>query len=452
MEGSSITPGETGLFIATMLNIFNTDFLFYSICSFVLILLLVGSGIISGAEVAFFSLTPTERIKCKTSNLPKEIKIFKVLENPKQLLATILIVNNLLNVAFVTLSTYMTWKITAIGTGIALNKNPSSYVMVMLTVLVTFAIVFFGEVTPKIYANKRSIEVAKSTVNFVSLSIYLLKPFAFLLISMGNLVDKRIQKKKYILSVDEMNKAINMTADQHTTEGETDILKGIINFGTISVKQIMTVRPDITAVDMHTSFRDLIAQINHFGYSRVPVYHDSIDKIEGVLHIKDFLPYIHYHEFDWHSLIRDLYFIPENKKIDILLKDFQEMRVHMAVVVDEYGGTAGLITLEDIIEEIVGEIKDEFDDEEVLNFEKINELEYLFEGKISLNDFCKIIDTEPEVFNEVKGESESLGGLLLELNAGLPKSGDQLVHDKYAFEIISADKRRIKKIKLTIKN
>lgn len=450
MDGSSIEPGHTGFLMAMMLTMFNNNLLFYGICTFILVLLLLGSGIISGAEVAFFSLSPTERLKCKTSNQPKDIKIFKVLENPKQLLATILIVNNLLNVAFVTLSTYMTWKITAIDT--ALNTNPSSYVMVMLTVLVTFAIVFFGEVTPKIYANKRSIEVAQRTVNFVLLAIYLLKPFAFILIAMGNLVDKRIQKKKYILSVDEMNKAINMTSDQHTTEGETDILKGIINFGTISVKQIMTVRPDITAVDKNTSFRDLIAQINHFGYSRVPVYHDSIDKIEGVLHIKDFLPYIHYHEFDWHSLIRDLYFIPENKKIDILLKDFQEMRVHMAVVVDEYGGTAGLITLEDIIEEIVGEIKDEFDDEEVLNFEKINEMEYLFEGKISLNDFCKIIDTEPDVFNEVKGESESLGGLLLELNAGLPKSGDQLTHDKYAFEIISADKRRIKKIKLTIKN
>lgn len=450
MDGSSFDPGDTGLLVTVLLNIFSADLLFYGFSSFVLVALLLGSGIISGAEVAFFSLTPAERIKCKTSSNVREVKIFKVLENPKQLLATILIINNLFNVAFITLSTYMTWKFSAIGTDATLNKDPSGYIVVFLTVVVSFAIVFFGEVTPKIYANKRGIEVAKLTVNFVSAAFYVFKPFAYLLISMGDFIDKRVQKISYTLSVEEMNKAIDLTANQHSTEGETDILKGIVNFGTISVKQIMTVRPDITAVDIDISFRDLIAQINHFGYSRVPVYNDTIDKIEGVLHIKDFLPYIHYHEFDWHSLIRDLYFIPENKKIDILLKDFQEMRVHMAVVVDEYGGTSGLITLEDIIEEIVGEINDEFDDEIVLNFEKLNDQEFVFEGKISLNDFCKIIETDPDIFNEVKGESESLGGLLLELNAGLPKSGDLLAHAKFAFEIISADKRRIKKIKVKI--
>lgn len=449
MEGN-IGIGDTGLFLTLFLNVFSADILFYGISSLILILLLLGSGIISGAEVAFFSLTPTQRIKCKTSIDHKEVKIFKVLENPKLLLATILILNNLFNVGFVTLSTFMTWKLAAIGTGLELNKEPSGYVVVLLTIVVTFFIVFFGEVTPKVYANKRSIEVAKLTIGFVSSAIFILKPFSLILISMGSFIEKRIEKKSYTLSVDEMNKAIDLASDQGTPEGETDILKGIVNFGTISVRQIMTVRPDITAVELQTPFRELISKINHFGYSRIPVYNDTIDKIEGVLHIKDFLPYIHYHEFDWHSMIRDLYFIPENKKIDILLKDFQEMRVHMAIVVDEYGGTSGLITLEDIIEEIVGEINDEFDDEQVLNYEMINEFEYIFEGKMSLNDFCKIIDADPEIFNVVKGESESLGGLLLEINAGLPKSGDKFSHEQYAFEIVAADKRRIKKIKVTI--
>jgi gliding motility-associated protein GldE len=444
LEGFSSCPDKSGILSVSLLTIFNTDIIFYGICTIILCFLLIGSGIISGAEVAFFSLTPTEKLKCKTSSSIHEVKIYQILESPKELLATILIINNLFNISFITLATYVAWKITD-------SQTLSGNLITGLIAMITFVIVFFGEVTPKIYANKRNIEVAKSTVKLISFSILLFKPFTFVLITISNLFEKKIEQKSYTLSVDEMNKAIEMSADLNTDENETDILKGIVNFGTISVKQIMTVRPDIIAVERNTSFKDLITQIQHFGYSRLPVYNDTIDKIEGVLHIKDFLPFINYNEFDWQSMIKEIYFIPENKKIDILLKDFQEMHVHMAVVVDEYGGTSGLVTLEDIIEEIVGEINDEFDDEPVMNFKKITDQEYIFEGKISLNDFCKIIDIDAELFDNVKGESESLGGLLLELNAGLPKSGDLLSFDKFDFEIISADTRKINDIKVSIK-
>lgn len=414
---------------------------FFVVSTIALLALLFLSAYISGAEVAFFSLSPADKLKLKTSINPAEVKIYQLLENPQKLLATILILNNLSNVAFVTLSTYMTWVITG-------SKETGGWVMFILTVFLTFVIVFIGEVTPKVYANKKSMEVAKATVNFLGTSISLLRPFSAVLLMISDVVEKRVQKKGYTLSVDEMNKAIEIAADNETTEEEKDILKGIINFSSISAKQIMTIRPDIVGVDINMEFKHLLDFITQQGYSRLPVYNNSVDKIEGILHIKDILPYIDWHEFDWKNVIRDAYFIPENKKIDILLKDFQEKHVHLAIVADEYGGTSGLITLEDIIEEIVGEINDEFDDAVDFGVEEVAENIFVMEGKTSINNLCKVLEVEANTFDSVKQDSESLGGMLLEMNGSMPKTGDELYFENFIFEIVLADKKRIKKVKV----
>ncbi len=409
----------------------------------VLLLLLLLSALVSGAEVAFFSLSHSDRMKCKTSAIEEDVKIYQLLENPSRLLATILLLNNLFNVAFVTLSTYLTWQATG-------SKDTGGIIIITLTVFVTFAIVFVGEVTPKVYANIRSLEVARNTVNVIAFAVKYLKPFSSALLTISHLVEKRFQRKNYTLSVDEMNKAIEITTNQEdSSEEEKGILKGIVKFGTISAKQIMTVRPDISGIDIDTTFAELVSTISKSEYSRIPIYKDTLDKIEGILHAKDVLPYIHLEEFDWLILIKkDVFFIPENKKIDVLLKDFQEMRVHIAIVADEYGGTSGLVTLEDVLEEIIGEINDEFDDEQSRPYEQINENTYIFEGKISLNDFCKELEIEETIFEEVKGESESLAGLVLELNQGMPNISQTITFGNFIFEVIAADKRKIKKIKV----
>lgn len=248
----------------------------------------------------------------------------------------------------------------------------------------------------------------------------------------------------------DLNKALEMTTDQDTTEEEKEIIKGIVAFGTISVRQVMRSRIDITAVDKTMDFHDLMDKVNKSGFSRIPVYKETIDRIEGILYIKDLLPYLEKDEsFEWQKLMRPGYFIPENKKIDTLLRDFQDKRVHMAIVVDEYGGTSGLITLEDVIEEIVGEINDEFDEEDI-HYNKLDDKTYVFEGKTSLNDFCKITNTDPHIFEEVKGESESIGGLILEIHSRLPNAGEKITFDKFVFTIVAVDQRRIKRVRVFI--
>ena len=246
----------------------------------------------------------------------------------------------------------------------------------------------------------------------------------------------------------ELNQALEIAADQEVADGQKDILKGVVNFGTLTVKQIMKTRMDITAIDMEMDFHELMNQVNKTGYSRIPVYKESLDNIEGILYTKDLLPHIEKEDnFEWGDLLRPSFFVPESKKIDDLMRDFQERRVHMALVVDEYGGTEGLVTLEDIIEEIVGEINDEFDDYEDVGYNKIDEYTYIFEGKTSLGDFCKITDTDPQFFEGVKGECESLGGLILELHSRLPNAGERIVFENYKFTIVAVDQKRIKKIR-----
>jgi gliding motility-associated protein GldE len=269
--------------------------------------------------------------------------------------------------------------------------------------------------------------------------------------NLSGIIERRFEKKGYSISVDELHQALEIATDENTSEEEKEILKGIVNFGTLTVKQIMRSRLDITAIDEECNFHELLDKINKSGYSRIPVFNETIDSISGVLYIKDLLPYIEEDEqFEWRKLLRPGIFVPETKKIDSLLKDFQEKRVHMAIVVDEYGGTSGLVTLEDIIEEIIGEINDEFDEDDFI-YHKLDQQTFVFEGKTSLNDFCKAIDTDVSVFDNIKGESESLGGLILEINSTLPQAGEKIYFDNFVFTIVAVDQKRIKRVRVYIK-
>ena len=407
-----------------------------------LVLLLFCSAMISGSEVAFFSLTPKDLIECRASSRASEHQIVALLERPKMLLATVLILNNLVNVAIVTLSTYATWQY--------FGKTSQGWLIGALTTIITIAILFFGEILPKQYAIQYSLSFARRMAGVLRVATQLLKPLSLALMSISRLVEKRLEKKGYNVSVDELNQALEITTqhDKTATEEEKGILKGIVNFGMLSVKQIMRSRLDITAIDIETDFHKLMDIINKTGYSRIPIYKETIDNVEGFLYVKDLLPHLDREEtFTWQTLLHKGFFVPESKKIDALLRDFQEKRVHMAIVVDEYGGTAGLITLEDIIEEIVGEINDEFDESDV-RYNKLDDNTYVFEGRTSLNDFCKIIGEDSALFEEVKGESESLGGLLLEIHSKLPRAGEKINFNKYVFTVVAVDNKRIKRIRV----
>lgn len=426
-------------------TIFSGDSLFYLISGLTLLLLLVMSALISGSEVAFFSLTSKDITECKESEDVQDKRIVFLIRHPKQLLATILIMNNFVNVAVVTLSTFVMWEILD-------SKTTEGAPVIILTAITTLGIVFFGEILPKVYATPNNRRFARFTSAMLKLMSTICKPLSFLLVTSSSVIERRFIKKGYDISVEELHHALEITTtSEDTTDEEKDILKGIVNFGTLTVKQVMKSRMDITAFDIEMDFHDLMDKINKSGFSRIPVYSDTIDNIEGILYIKDLLPYVDQDEsFDWRKLLRQGFFVPENKKIDALLKDFQEKRVHMAIVVDEYGGTSGLITLEDVIEEIVGEINDEFDDEDIA-YSKLDKYTYLFEGRTTLNDFCKILEVSPNTFEKVKGESESLGGLLLEINTKLPSAGEKVYFDRYVFTVVAVDNKRIKKVRVFIK-
>ena len=408
-----------------------------------LFILLFLSAMVSGSEVAFFSLGSSEIIKLKEEYHNKE-GINQLVSKPKRLLATILILNNLVNIAFITLSTFVIWRI--VGT-----DQIEGIVIIALTAIVTFALVYFGEVVPKIYANQNSVPFVRFSFPLIYYAFIFFKPLSWILTSFSNIIEKRIKREGYEIRAEELIQALELTTGDEIQEKETDILKGIVNFGQLNVKQIMTSRVDMTAFDTEMDFHQLMDTINKTGYSRFPVYSETIDNIEGILFNKDLLYYLDKKEnFKWQKLIRKPFFIPETKKIDTLLKDFQEMHVHMAIVVDEYGGTSGLVTLEDVIEEIVGEIRDEFDDDDII-YSKINDNTYLFEGKTTLIDFCKIIHKDPNIFDSMKGESESLGGLILEISSKFPRAGEKIEIDKFVFTVVAINQKRIKRIRVLIK-
>ncbi|MEQ8362275.1 MAG: gliding motility-associated protein GldE [Cyclobacteriaceae bacterium] len=409
-----------------------------------IVVLLFLSAMVSASEVAFFSLRADDLERCRESEDQRDKNIVYLLKNPRLLLATILIMNNFVNVALVTLSTFMMWELAA-------TRNPTEIIVGVVTFSVTFAITFFGEIIPKVFAAQRNLFYSRLMSPVWKVLERICIPISWLLLKMGNVVERRFEKKGYSTTVEELNQALEITTENNeTTAEEKDILKGIVNFGTLTVKQVMQSRVDVSAVEYDLNFGELMDLINSSGFSRVPVYKETIDKIEGVLYIKDLLPFLDEDEkFKWQKLIRPGLFVPETKKLDSLLKDFQNKRVHMAVVVDEYGGTSGVITLEDLIEEIIGDINDEFDEEDA-SFVKIDENTFVFEGKTSLHDFCKTIDVESNIFDTVKGESESLGGLILEINSAMPKVADQITFDRFVFTIVSVDKRRIKRVRVLI--
>ena len=402
-----------------------------------LLFLLVFSAIISGSEVAFFSLSQTEIKKYAKEKNKRLTNAVNLLKSPDKLLANILIVNNLINVAIITLSAYFTWS----------SFGKSAYVFFILTFVVTAVIIFCGEIIPKVYASKNIKLFIKTSSLVLIPSNVIFKPLILMLIKISQAF-KNNKRELLESSKEELNKAMSLTIDKSTSKEEKDILKGIINFGSIKVKEIMKSRVDIVAFEIDESFEKISELINKSGYSRIPVFKETIDNIEGVLYVKDLLPHLNDKNFDWTKKIRPAFFVPENKNIDVLFKDFQEKRVHLSLVIDEYGGVSGLVTLDDIIEEIVGDIKDEFDFEEDFYYKKIDSNTFLFDGKTSLNDLCKVLNIHKDFFDASKGESESLGGLILELNSKIPSVGDKIKFDNFIFTIMSVDNKRIKRVRV----
>lgn len=424
------------------LSFLESSFLTYLIEILFLIVLLLCSAFVSGAEVALFSLSQVDVNQAKEDDAAKGIAIENLLAKPKKLLATILVVNNFINIAIVLVFYNLSKKLLSTID----NESVKFFIDV---IVVTFLILFFGEVLPKIYANRNNLRFAKLIVYPISFLNQLLTPINGPMRAITLFIEAKFGKQKTNLSVDQLSQALELTTTEDSSKEEQKILEGIVSFGNTDVSQVMSPRIDLFAIEVQEPFKQVIDKIVEKGYSRIPVYEDSIDQIVGVLYIKDLLPHIEAINFDWQSLMRKPLFVPENKKLDNLLKDFQTMKNHLAIVVDEYGGTSGLITLEDIIEEIVGDISDEFDDENI-NYSRIDDQNFLFEGKINLKDFYRIINVDEDVFEDRKGEAETLAGFLLEILGNFPRKGQKVTFENLLFTIEAVDVRRIKQIKVTI--
>jgi len=408
------------------------------------VLLLVCSALISASEVAFFSLTPAILNELRESDKKTDKKILNTLKHPQQLLATILIANNFINVAIILLLTKFTTTI--------LSFEHTTLEFIFHTIVITFILLLFCEIMPKVYGTQHTKKTATATVDFLSVLRKIFSPFVKILVNSTSIVNKRLEKKKYSrsnISIDELSQALELTSQQ--TDEDTEILEGIIKFGNIQVSDIMTSRIDIIDVDAKSNYKNLLALIAESGYSRIPVYSGNRDNIRGILYIKDLLPHLDKPmTFRWQSLIRQAYYVPETKKIDDLLNEFLENKIHLALVVDEYGGISGLISLEDILEEIVGDISDEYDEDEKL-YTKIDQHTFIFEAKILLNDFYKIAKINKDDFAKITNEVETLAGLILELVGEIPQKEQRVKYGRYEFEVISVDDRRIKEVKLFIK-
>jgi len=414
----------------------------------VIILLLLGcSAAISASEIAYFSLGAGELNTLRSAKTATNKLVLYLLSRPKRLLATILIGNNFVNVGIVMLSTYLT-------SSFADYSRYPVLGFIIQVVVVTALILLLGEIMPKVYATRKSMQIAGLMARPLLFMLRLFYPLSSLLVKSTSFIDRRMSNRKYTLTMDDLSTAIDITSDGNTNEEDRKIMKSITRFGDISAREIMRPRVDITAVEDTTDFVELIKLVIDSGYSRIPVFHETPDKVTGILYIKDLLPHLgKAATFNWQELSRPAFFVPENKPINDLMQEFREKKIHMAIVVDEYGGTSGIITLEDIIEEIVGDINDEFDSEsEGVIYSKQDESTYLFEGKTLLNDFCKIIGIEDRIFEEAKGESDTLAGLLLELAGKMPEYHETIRFSNFVFRIEALDKRRIKRVKVTILN
>ncbi|WP_298479050.1 gliding motility-associated protein GldE [uncultured Maribacter sp.] len=416
----------------------------------VLVLLLVCSALISGAEVAFFGLSQTNIKEIEEEKTAKGSLVVKLLEKPKKLLATILIANNAINIGVVLLFNVIGDNLFSSITTIFLGFISVRFLLEV--VVATFLILMFGEILPKVYANRNRKSFAQFMVYPLKVLDVVFSPFSMPMRSATIFLHSRLGKEKSNLSVDHLSQALELTSEGDTTKEEQKILEGIVSFGNTDTKQVMCPRIDIFALNEKMKFAEVLEKIKKNGYSRIPVFSENMDNVLGVLYVKDLLSHLDRKTFNWLSLIREPYFVPENKKLDDLLLEFQEKKNHLAVVVDEYGGTSGIVTLEDIIEEIVGDISDEFDDEDLV-YSKLDDFNYVFEGKTTLKDFYRVVKIEDEEdFEDQKGESETIAGFVLEIAGGFPKKGELIIFKDYKFVVESLDKKRLKQIKVTLPN
>ena len=405
-------------------------------------ILLIFSGYASGSEIAFFSLSPNDLNELDEDRSDSDRQIKELLEDSERTLATILITNNLVNVTIIMLANYFIVHVIDFGIAYWLE-------FVVITVLLTFLLLLFGEIMPKVYAGQHVLAFCRFSAPGIIALRKIFYPLSSVLLRSGMLAEKVVQKENHVLSVDDLEQALELT-DENELKEEKNMLEGIVRFGDETAKEVMTSRQDVVDLDFRTSFADVLKCVVENNYSRIPVYQGSIDNIRGILYIKDLLPHLSKpSNFRWQSLIRPPYFVPETKKIDDLLRDFQENKVHIAIVVDEFGGTSGIITLEDILEEIVGEINDEYDEEEK-PYTRINANTYVFEGKTLLSDFFKILDLDDETFEEVQGDADSLAGLLLEIKGDFPELHERIDFQNFTFEVTELDGHRISKIKVII--
>lgn len=411
-----------------------------------ILVLLVIVALVSAAESAFFSLTPTEMEELKTSGTKTDEKILSFIDAPKRLLATLLISVNFLSIAIVILNSTFIF-----GEEGLFDFSQSPLLgFIIQVVVITFLILLVGEVTPKIYATQNSLRATRALVYFVQFLQGLFYPISSFLIFSTSLLDKLIKPKSHNISIGELSQALDLTNDEDMPEEDQKILQGIVKFGNTDVKQIMKPRVDVTAYEYGTGYKKLLEDITNFGFSRMPIYKETLDNIAGVLYTKDLLQYLdNADDFKWQEIIRPPFYVPENKKIDDLLREFQHKKIHLAVVVDEYGGTSGIVTLEDVIEEIVGEINDEFDDDD-LTYSKLDDSNFVFEGKAHLNDVYRIIEIDGEEFEDVKGEADTLAGLIIEIEGRIPTKNEKIKFKNLTFTIESADNRKVKRVKITV--
>ena len=407
----------------------------------VLIILLFLSALISGSEVAFFSLGAGELEELE-EDAPKHSRIKILLDKPEELLGTILISNNFVNVGIVILSTFL------LNTFFSPELWSPLLTFIVEILAITGVLLLFGEILPKVYANTARLNFARFVVPFIFRLHKILKPISKRLSKTINRIN--IEGRTPSLSVDDLEQALELTTDEHTTEGEQRILKGIVRFGSTTVKEVMTPRTSVIAIDIKAPFHDTLTHIVDKGYSRIPVYEEQLDQIKGLLYVKDLLPYVDASDnFRWQDLIRTPFFVPESKKIDDLLKEFQQRRIHLAIVVDEFGGTSGVISLEDVLEEIVGEISDEFDDDDLV-YSKLDNHNYVFEAQTPLIDFCRVLDLPKDIFESVDGESDSLAGLVLELAGKFLEKNEEITYEAFTFKVESVDQRKLIRIKVTV--
>jgi gliding motility-associated protein GldE len=405
--------------------------------------LLFVSGFASGSEIAFFSLSPADLNELDEEKSEEDKRIKQLREESERTLATILIANNLVNVTIIMLFGYFFDHVVNFGNAWWLE-------FLCMTVLLTFLLLLFGEIMPKVFAGQQPLRFCRGAVNGILFCRKVFYPFASIVMSSGRLADKVVQKESHALSVDDLEQALELT-DKEDIKDEQRILEGIVRFGDETAKEIMTSRQDVVDLDFKSTYQEVMQCIVENNYSRIPVYQDNSDNIRGILYIKDLLPHLTKGPaFRWQSLIRPPYFVPETKKIDDLLREFQENKVHIAIVVDEFGGTSGIVTLEDVLEEIVGEINDEYDEDEK-SYQRINSNTYLFEGKTLLADFYKILELDDETFSEVEGDADTIAGLLLEIKGDFPKLHEKIEYLNYTFEILEMEERRISKVKVVIK-